>query len=62
MLYLPKILSVRPSISASFPDSNLSNFLPIFFKLCMDIAIREELFGIANGLNFFIKNRVMALD
>ena len=35
----------------------------IFFKLCMDIDdIREEWFGIANGLNLFINNRVMALD
>ena len=41
LLYPPKILklwvsvrpSVRPSISASFPDSNLSSFWPIFFKL-----------------------------
>ena len=57
MLYLPKILSVRPSVSASFPDSNLSNFLPIFFKLGMDIDIREELFGIANGLTFFYKEQ-----
>ena len=51
-----------PSISASFSDSNLSSFLPIFFKLCMDIDIREEWFGIANGLNLFINNRVTALD
>ena len=27
----------------------------------MDIDIREEWFGIANGLNLFINNRVMAL-
>ena len=33
-----------------------------FFKLCMDIDINEEWFGIANGLNLFINNRVMALD
>ena len=52
----------RPSISASFPDSNLSSFWPIFFKLCMDIDIREEWFGIAIMLNSFINNRVMALD
>ena len=55
--------SVRcPSVSASFSDSNLSSFWPIFFKLCMDIDIGEEWFGIANGLNSFINNRVMALD
>ena len=46
----------------SFPDSNLSSFWPIFFKLCMDIDIRKEWFGIANVLNSFINNRVMALD
>ena len=63
MLYPPKILSVRPSVSASFPDSNLSSFRPIFFfKLCMDIDIGEEWFRIANCLNAFINNRVMALD
>ena len=64
MLYPPNRLSVRPSVSASFPDSNLSSFWPIFFKLCMDIDIREEWFGIANGLhvNSFIINRGMALD
>ena len=53
---------VRPSVSASFPDSNLRSFLPIFFKLCMDIDIEEEWFGIASGLNLFINNRVIALD
>ena len=52
----------RPSISASFPDSDLSSFWPIFFKLCMDIDIRELLFGISNGLNLYINNRVTALD
>ena len=51
-----------PSISTSFPDPNFSNFLPIFFKLCMDTDIWEEWFGIANWLNLFINNRVMALD
>ena len=62
MLYPLKILSVGPSVSASFPDSNLSSFWPIFFKLCMDIDIGEEGFGIAYGLNSFINNIVMALD
>ena len=61
MIYPPNRLSVRPSVSASFPDSNLSSFWPIFFKLCMDIDVREEWFGIANGLNSFINNKVMAL-
>ena len=32
----------RPSVSASFPDSNLSRFWSIFFKFGMDIDIREE--------------------
>ena len=51
------------SVSTSFLDSNLSSFWMIFFKLCcMDNDIREEWFGIANGLNLFINNRVMALD
>ena len=52
----------RPSISASFPTLNLSSFWQIFFKLCMEIDIGEEWFGIANELNSFIKNRVLALD
>ena len=55
-------VSLRPSVSASFPDSNLSSFWSIFFKLCMDIDIGEEWVGIANGINLFINNRVMALD
>ena len=55
-------LSVLPPISASFPDYNLSSFWPIFFKRCTDIDIGEEWLGIANGLNSFINNRVMALD
>ena len=49
-------------VKLSFPDSNLSSFRPIFCKLCMDIDVRDEWFGIANGLNSFINNRVMALD
>ena len=53
---------VRQSINASFLDSNFSSFWPIFFKLKMDIDIREECFRIANGLNSFINNRVMAFD
>ena len=54
--------SVRPSVSASFADSYLSSFLSILFKLCVDIDIGEECCGIANGLNSFTNNRVMALD
>ena len=45
-----------------FRTLNLSSFWSIFIKLCMDIDIREEWFGIANGLNSFINNRVMAVD
>ena len=48
---------VRPSISTSFPDSNLSSFWLIFFKLCMDIDIWEEWFGIANGPKFMCKQQ-----
>ena len=54
-------LSVRLSVSTSFP-THLSSLRPIFFKLCMEIDVREEWFGIANGLNSFINNRLMALD
>ena len=54
--------SVRLSISASFPCSNFSTFWPIFFKLCIDIGIGEEWYGIASGLISFWNNRVMALD
>ena len=61
-VYPPNRLSVRPSVSALFPDSYSSSFRPIFFKLCLDIDIREEWFGIANWINLFINNRIMALD
>ena len=47
---------------ASFPCSNFSTFLPIFFKLCIDIGIGEEWYGIASGIISFRNNRVMALD
>ena len=56
MLYPRNRLSVRPSVSASFSDSNSSSIRLIFFKLCMDIDIEDEWFGIANGLNSFINN------
>ena len=45
----------------SFPCSNFSTFLLIFFKLCIDIGIGEECYGIVSGLISF-RNRVMALD
>ena len=53
-------LSVRPS--ALCFRILTSSFGPIFLKLCMDIDIEKEWFGIANGLNLFINNRVMDLD
>ena len=62
MLYPPNRLSVHPSVRTSFPESNLSSFWPILFKLCMDIDIREQWFEMAHGLNSMINNRVMALD
>ena len=40
---------------------NFSTFLPIFFKLRIDIGIREW-YGIASGKISFWNNRVMALD
>ena len=63
--YLQKVTYrfVCPYVCQRFvSDSDYSSFWPIFFKLCMDIDIGEEWFGIANGLNSFINNRVMALD
>ena len=54
-------LYVCPSISASFPCSNFSTVWPIF-KLCIDIGIGEEWYGIAGWLISFWKNRVTALD
>ena len=61
-VYLSVCLCICSPFSASFPDSNWSSFWLIFFKLCMDIDIREEWFWIANGLNSYINNRVMARD
>ena len=49
-------------VKMSFPDSNLRSFWSIFYKLCMDIDIMKEWVGIANRLNSFINNRVIALD
>ena len=45
-----------------FPCSNISIFLSIFFKLCIDIGIREKWYGIASGIIPFRNNRDMALD
>ena len=49
--------SVHPSVSTSFPCSNFSTFWPIFFKLCIDIGIGEEWYGIASGLISFWKQQ-----
>ena len=55
---IPSELFECPSVSASFPGSNLSIFWPNFFKLCIGIDIWEEWYGIANGLISFRNNRV----
>ena len=55
--------SVRLSVCQRFvPCSNFSTVWPIFFKLCIDIGIGEEWYGIASGLIWFWNNRVMAFD
>ena len=59
MLHSPIRLSVRPSARLSalrFRTLTSSFTRPIFFKLCLDIHIRELWFGIANWLNLFINN------
>ena len=48
-------------LCASFPCSNFSTFLPIFFKLCID-STGKEWYGIASGIISFRNNRVMAFD
>ena len=52
-------LSVRPS--APFPIDNLSIYSRIFFKFCIHIVIGDEWYGIVNGQNPSIFNRVTAL-
>ena len=47
---------------ASFLCSNFSTFLPIFFKLCIDIGIGEEWYEIVSGIISFGNNSVMAFD
>ena len=49
-------------LCASFPYSNFSTFLPIFFRLCTGIGIGQEWYGIASGIISFRNNIVMALD
>ena len=58
MLY-PSVSSVCPS--APFPIDNLSIFSRIFFKFCIHIVIGDEWYGIVNGQNPSIFNRVTAL-
>ena len=62
VVHLIGLPSVHLSVSASFPCSNFSIFRLIFSKLCIDIGIREEWYGIASWLISFCNNRVMALD
>ena len=65
MLY-PSV-SVRPSVrlsvrpSAPFPIDNLSIYSRNFFKFCIHIVIGDEWYGIVNGQNPSIFNRVTAL-
>ena len=47
---------------ASFPCSNFSTYVPIFFKLCIDIGIEGEWYGIVSGIISFRNIIVMALD
>ena len=47
---------------ASFPCSYFSTCVLIFFKLCIDIGIEEEWYGIVSGIISFRNNRVMFLD
>ena len=51
---------VRPSIH-TFPIDNLSICLRIFFKFCIHSVIRDKWYGIVNGQNCSIFNRITAL-
>ena len=55
-------LDLSKLLCASFPRSNFSTFLPIFFKLRIGIGIGQERYGIASGTISFRNNRVFALD
>ena len=59
---LPSELFECPFISSSAHQFRTLTWVvfDIFFKLCMDIDIREEWFGIANVLNSLIYIRVIA--
>ena len=51
--------SVRPC--SPFPIDNLSIYSQNFFKFCIHIVIGDEWYGIVNGQNPSIFNRVTAL-
>ena len=61
MLYLS--VSVRSSVRpcSPFPIDNLSIYSQNFFKFCIHIVIGDEWYGIVNGQNPSIFNRVTAL-
>ena len=52
--FRPTTLELWPLIEVkiafvSFPLSNLSSFLPIFFKLCILVDTSKDWFGIVDG-------------
>ena len=61
MLYLS--MSVCPCVRpcSPFPIDNLSIYSWNFFKFCIHIVIGDEWYGIVNGQNLSIFNRVTAL-
>ena len=63
LCYTLRCLSVCPSVrpSAPFPIYNLSIYSRNFFKFCIHIVICDEWYGIVNGQNPSIFNRVTAL-
>ena len=63
LCYTFRCLSVCPSVRpcSPFPIDNLSNYSRIFFKFCIHIVIGDEWYGIVNGQNPSIFNRVTAL-
>ena len=48
-LELWPLIEVKNCIFFSFPLSNLSSFLPIFFKLCILVDTGKDWFGIVDG-------------
>ena len=63
LCYTLRCLSVRPSVRpcSPFPIDNLSIYSRNFFKFCIHIVIGDEWYGIVNGQNPSILNRVTAL-